>query len=136
METPAEAVLERHAQLGLPAALGLEVLRVHDVRRQLRLRVGLEEVELVRERELDLLRERPPVVFREAAGQVENLAEGRRRHVASEVDPVEAEAARDGDVLGGQVEEEGTALVRARSVALHECEELVRDDDARDPAPG
>ena len=81
---------------------------------------------------MDLPRERPPVVLREAAGQVEDLAEGGRRHVASEVDAVEAEPARDRDVLGGQVDEERTALVRARSVALGEREQLVGDDDSRD----
>ena len=52
--------------------------------------------------------------------------------MAAEVDAVEAEPARDRDVLGGQVDEERTALVRARAVALGEREQLVGDDDSRD----
>ena len=59
--------LSGHPQLGLPPALRLEVRRVHLVRRELRLRVGLEEVELVGERIVDLRRELPPVVLREAS---------------------------------------------------------------------
>ena len=132
VQPPAEPVLERHAQLGLPLALRVEVRRVHLVRRELRLRVGLEEVELVRERIVDLRRELPPVVAAERAGPVEDLAEGGRRHVAAEIDAVEAEAARDRDVLGRQLDEEGSALVRARAVALGEREQLVGDDDSGD----
>ena len=52
--------------------------------------------------------------------------------MAAEVHAVEAEAARDRDVLGRLVDEEGPALVRARTVALGECEQLVGDDDSRD----
>ena len=52
--------------------------------------------------------------------------------MAAEVDAVEAEPARDRDVLGGQVDEERAALVRARAVALGEREQLVGDDDTRD----
>ena len=81
---------------------------------------------------MDLPRECPPIVLREAAGEVEDLAEGRGRHVASEVDAVEAETARDRNVLGGQVEEERSPLVRACTVAFREREQLVRDDDPRD----
>ena len=52
--------------------------------------------------------------------------------MASEVDAVEAETARDRDVLGRQVDEEGSTLVRARTVALGEREQLVGDDDSGD----
>ena len=132
MKLPAEAVLERHAQLGLSPSLRVEVRGVHLARRELRLRVGLEEVELVRDRIVDLRRELLPVVAAERGGLVEDLAEGGRRHVAAEVDAVEAKTARDRDVLGRLVDEERTALVRARAVALGECEQLVGDDDSGD----
>ena len=52
--------------------------------------------------------------------------------MAAEVDAVEAETARDRDVLCGEVDEERAALVRARAVALGEREQLVGDDDAGD----
>ena len=132
MELPAEAVLERHAQLGLPLALGLEVLRIHLTGRELRVRVGLEEVELVRDRVVDLRREGPPVVAGERRRLVEDLAEGGGGHVAAEVHAVEAEAARDRDVLGSQIDEERSTLVRACTLPLGEREQLVGDDDSRD----
>ncbi len=52
--------------------------------------------------------------------------------MAAEVHAVEAEAARDRDVLGSLIDEERSTLVRARAVALGECEQLVGDDDSRD----
>ena len=50
----------------------------------------------------------------------------------AEVDAVEAEPTRDGDVLGGKVDEERPAAVGARAVALGELEQLVANHDARD----
>ena len=49
--------------------------------------------------------------------------------MTAEVDAVEAKAARDRDVFGRELAEEGPAVVRARSVALCELEQLVVDDD-------
>ena len=110
MQPPAEAVLQRHAEVGAPAALRLEIRLVDAVRGEPRVRVGLEEVELVLERELDLARELAPVA-REGLRALENLAEAGRGHVAAEVDAVEAQAARDGDMLGRELDEEGPAVV-------------------------
>ena len=64
VEAAAEPVLDRHTQVGSPLSLRLEVGRVHDVGRETRLRITLEEVELARARELDLARELAPVVGR------------------------------------------------------------------------
>ena len=117
----------------LPRALRREVPRAHDVGREPGLGVGLEEVELAGERIADLTRELAPVVGRERAGQVEDLAVGGGRHVPAEVDAVEAEPARDREVLGGEIDEERTALVRrSRRARSASCEQRVADDDARD----
>ena len=50
----------------------------------------------------------------------------------AEVDAVVAEPARDREVLGGEIDEERTALVGARTVPFGELEQRVADDDARD----
>ena len=71
--------------------LRLEVRRIDLVRREPGFGVPLEEVELVGERILDLARELPPVIGRERARAVEDLAEGRRRHVPAEVHAREAQ---------------------------------------------
>ncbi len=91
-------------------------------------------MELVRERELDLARERAPVVRRERSRALDDLAELLRRHVTAEVDAVEAEPARDGDVLRRHLDEERAALVGARRVPLDQREQLVGHDDAGDLA--
>ena len=120
VQAPAEPVLHRHGQIGLPLRLRVEVRSVDHVGRQLRVRVALEEVELVRERILDLRRERAPVVRRERLGALEDLAEPRRRHVPAEIDAGEAEPARDRHMLCRQLGEELAALVGARAVPLGE----------------
>ncbi len=111
VQPAAEAVLHGHSQLGLPAAPRLEVRRVDDVRRQARVGVLLEEVELARERELDLAGERDPVPGRIAVRRLEDLVEGRHRHVPSEVHPREPETPRDRDVLRRKIGEERLASV-------------------------
>ena len=52
--------------------------------------------------------------------------------MAAQVDAREAEAARHRDVLGGELDEERPALVRARGLALDDREQLVGDDRAGD----
>src|SRR5206468_10066194 len=107
-----------YAQLGLSPAFRLDVGGVHFVGREVRLGVPLEEIELVCKGVLDLPRELPPVIRCERAGTIEDLAERRGRHVAAEVDARETEPARDGNVLGGQLDEEAAALVRTGGFPL------------------
>ena len=46
------------------------------------------------------------------SGEVDDLAERLGRHVAAEIDALVAEATHDGEVLRGEIDEEGPALVR------------------------
>ena len=133
VHAPAEAVRERHPQVGAPSALRLEVGGVHALGREAGVRLFLEEVELAGQRVPELAHERAPVV-REGRREVENLAERLGRHVPAEVDAVVAEPAHDRDVLRGQLDEERQALVGARALPLRELEQRVAHDDARDLA--
>jgi hypothetical protein len=114
VEATADAILDGYPQVGSPTSLRLEVGRVHDVGRETRLRIALEEVELPRTCELDLVRERAPVVRPERLGAVDDLAERLGRHVAAEVDAVEAEAANHGKVLRREIDEEALTLSASR----------------------
>src|SRR5439155_12459971 len=98
VQAPAEAVLERYSEVGLPPSLRLEISGVHLVGREPGVRVRLEEVELVVEGELDFPRKPAPVPRAERSRPVEDLAERCRRHVTAEIDAVEAEAACNRDV--------------------------------------
>ena len=78
------------------------------------------------------MRERAPVVRPERLGTVDDLTERLGRHVAAEVDAVEAEAANHSKVLRREIDEEGAPLVGARAVSFGQGEQLVGDDDAGD----
>jgi hypothetical protein len=73
-----------------------------------------------------------PVVRREAALELEHALEFGRRVHAAEVGAAVPEPAVDGDLLGGEFEEEGLALVGARGLALADGGEFVGEADPGD----